>query len=187
MVCTQRKFLYIVHKLFNRPLKSAKIWLSRSMIVFVTLRFLKSCPDINGIERIGPNKKLLNRTDINAGTRSYFWVSDRWSRKFSNSEICCTRFLQVILFEIDCAIIYTNLHELFCHFISWTNWVNSGKFMDNCWISSQVMADMKKVYDDLIIINLYDHRIKTSVRKSDWFFPGHNFFFSQLKTWIYVH
>ena len=27
---------------------------------------------------------------------------------------------------------YTNLHELFCPFISWTNWVNSGKFMDNC-------------------------------------------------------
>ena len=30
----------------------------------------------------------------------------------------------------------TNLDELFCQFISWTNWVNSGKFMDNCWISS---------------------------------------------------
>ena len=26
-------------------------------------------------------------------------------------------------------------------------WVNSGKFMDNCWISCQVMADMKKVYN----------------------------------------
>ena len=63
--------------------------------------------------------------------------------------------VQVILFEIDCAIFYTNLHELFCHFISWTNWVNSGKFMDNCWISCQVMADMEKFYDDLIIISLY--------------------------------
>ena len=62
---------------------------------------------------------------------------------------------QVILFEIDCAIFYTNLHGLFCKFISWTNWVNSGKFMDNCWISCQFMAVMKKVYDDLIIINLY--------------------------------
>ena len=51
--------------------------------------------------------------------------------------------LKVILFEIDCAIFYTNLHELFCQFISWTNWVNSGKFMDNCWLSCQVMADMK--------------------------------------------
>ena len=30
-----------------------------------------------------------------------------------------------------------------------------GKFMDNCWISCQVMADMKKVYNDLIITNLY--------------------------------
>ena len=63
---------------------------------------------------------------------------------------CSDLSLQVILFEIDC----TNLYELFCQFISWTNWVNSGKFMDNCWISCQVMADMKKVYDDLIIINL---------------------------------
>ena len=65
---------------------------------------------------------------------------------------------QVILFEIDCAIFYTNLHALFCHFISWTNRVNFGKFMDNCWISCQVMADMNKVYDDLININLYYHQ-----------------------------
>ena len=52
---------------------------------------------------------------------------------------------------------YTNLHELFCQFISWTNWVNPGKFMDNCWISCQVMDDMEKLYKDLIIINLYLH------------------------------
>ena len=26
--------------------------------------------------------------------------------------------------------------------------------MDNCWISCQVKADMRKVYDDIIIINL---------------------------------
>ena len=26
--------------------------------------------------------------------------------------------IQVILFEVDCAISYTDLHELFCHFIS---------------------------------------------------------------------
>ena len=71
--------------------------------------------------------------------------------------------IQVILFEIDCAIFYTNLHELFCQFISWTNWVNYGKFMDNCWISCLVMADMKKVYDDLIIINLYQKQ-KFSVK-----------------------
>ena len=63
--------------------------------------------------------------------------------------------LQVILSEINCAIFCTNLHELFCQFISWTYWVNSGKFMDNCWILCQVKADMKKGYDDLIIINLY--------------------------------
>ena len=55
------------------------------------------------------------------------------------------RSLQVILFVIDYAIFYTNLHELFCQFISWTNWVNSGKFMDNCWILCEVTADKKKV------------------------------------------
>ena len=64
------------------------------------------------------------------------------------------RIVQVILFEIDCSIFCTNLHELFCQFISWTNWVNTGEFMDNCWIPCQVMADVKKVYNDLIIINL---------------------------------
>ena len=48
------------------------------------------------------------------------------------------------VFEIDWRNFYTNLLELFCQCISWTNWVNSGKFMDNCWISCQVMADMKK-------------------------------------------
>ena len=101
-----------------------------------------------------------------------------WSKKRLKNEFANNRFLkvydkvlgnpdfrlkwsvacrvQVILFEIDCAIFYTNLHELFCQFISWTNWVNSGKLMNNCWISCQVMADMKKVYDDLIIINLYN-------------------------------
>ena len=28
--------------------------------------------------------------------------------------------------------------------------------MDNCWVSCQVMADMKFFYDDPIIINLYE-------------------------------
>jgi hypothetical protein len=34
--------------------------------------------------------------------------------------------------------------------------------MDNCWILCQVMADMKKVYDDLIIINLYERKRETT-------------------------
>ena len=63
--------------------------------------------------------------------------------------------IQVILFKIDCAIFYTNLQELFFQFISWTNWVNSGKFMGNSWISCQVMADMEKNCDNFITINLY--------------------------------
>ena len=78
------------------------------------------------------------------------------------------KWLQVILFGIDCAIFYTNLHKLFCQLISWINWVNSGKFMGTCWISCQVMADMKKVYNDLIIINLYWSRPK--IRRAEMFF-----------------
>ena len=46
-------------------------------------------------------------------------------------------------------------HKLFCQFISWTNWVNSLKFMVNCWVSCQVMADMKDNYNNLKIIHLY--------------------------------
>ena len=44
-------------------------------------------------------------------------------------------------------------------YLSWTNLVDSGKFMDNCWISCQFMADMENFYDDLIIINLYTQKI----------------------------
>ena len=73
-----------------------------------------------------------------------------WSLDF-----CIVRIVQVILFKIDCAIFYTNLQELFFQFISWTNWVNSGKFMGNSWISCQVMADMEKNCDNFITINLY--------------------------------
>ena len=68
--------------------------------------------------------------------------------------------VQVIVFDINCEIFFTNLHELFCQFLSWTNWVNSGKFMDNCWIWCQVMADMKNVYNNLMIINLYFAKLK---------------------------
>ena len=35
------------------------------------------------------------------------------------------------------------LHKLFCWFISWINWVNSGKFMDN-YCTCYFMAYMKK-------------------------------------------
>ena len=34
---------------------------------------------------------------------------------------------------------------MFCQFISWANWVNSGKFIDNSWISCQIMADMENL------------------------------------------
>ena len=86
------------------------------------------------------------------------WVSIKKESKpwMTNKHLFIDFFLvvQVILFEIDCAIFYTNFHELFCQFIKWTKFGNSGKSMDNCWMSCQVMDDMKKVYDDLAIINL---------------------------------
>ena len=44
---------------------------------------------------------------------------------------------------------------MFCQFISWSNWVNSGKFMDNGWTSRQIMAEKEIFYEDLIIIKLY--------------------------------
>ena len=67
------------------------------------------------------------------------------SWKFGHLILAFTNFIQVILLEIDCAIFYTNLHELLCQFISWTNWVNSGKFMENCCISCQVVVDVENV------------------------------------------
>ena len=39
-------------------------------------------------------------------------------KKLKSSHIRMYFVLQVILFEINCAIFYKNLHELFCHFIS---------------------------------------------------------------------
>ena len=55
-----------------------------------------------------------------------------------------------LFFLRSCAIFYKKILELFCQFISWTNWVNFGKFMDKCWISCQLMVDMKIFYNDLI-------------------------------------
>ena len=101
--------------------------------------------------------------------------SDSWGPRESNQIEWNCFWIQVILFEIDCAIFYTNLHKWFCQFISWTNWVNFGKFMDNCWISCQVMADMKKVYDDVIIINLYScHRNSYILYSQSTFFGNDN-------------
>ena len=85
-------------------------------------------------------------------------------RSSYHNKRCCFQYfnLQVILFNIDYTIVFTNLHKLFCQFINWTNWIKSGKLMDYCWISCQNMADMKKVYDNLIIINLV-HALKLKI------------------------
>ena len=55
-------------------------------------------------------------------------------------------------FEID---FLQKFPELFCQFVIWAKFGNSGKSLDNFWISCQVMADMEKFYDNLMIINLY--------------------------------
>ena len=66
-----------------------------------------------------------------------------------------TIFYRLFFSRLIAQFFYTNLHAWFCQFINWTYWVNSGKFMYNCWISCQVIADIEKIYNDLIIINLY--------------------------------
>ena len=71
---------------------------------------------------------------------SFSWAYWEMMHKVLTTKIS---YIQVILFEIT--IFYTNLQELFCQFISWTNWVNSGKFMDNCWIPCQVMAEFTTI------------------------------------------
>ena len=42
----------------------------------------------------------------------------KWVRQVKSLFFSMVAFIQVILFEIDCAIFYTNLHELFYWFIS---------------------------------------------------------------------
>ena len=96
--------------------------------------------------------KVIQRTHV-LKLRQRFWVHKIWKKK--SPDCRHWHLVQVILFEIDCTIFYINLQELICQFISWTNLVNSGTFMDNCWISCQVTADMKKVYDNPMIINPY--------------------------------
>ena len=74
-----------------------------------------------------------------------------WSGIF---EACLSVGLKI--FDLSCKVFSLwKIKSKFCQFISWTNWVNSGKFMENYWISCHVMADMKKVHNDLTMINLY--------------------------------
>ena len=40
--------------------------------------------------------------------------------------------------------------------------------MDNCWISCQVIADMKKVYDEFTIINLYYISTVLRCKQFEW-------------------
>ena len=145
---------------------------------FLCLTLLKSCCTNRHTALAGPqtncqdfaqNSKLFLCADlppINSLLKNinFFFLFAKTKRIFAlrirfgitgNLQIPDGEIIQVILFEIDCAIFYTNLHELFFQSISWTKWVNSGIFMDNCWISCQVMAEMKRVFDDLIFINLY--------------------------------
>ena len=70
-----------------------------------------------------------------------------------NVQIKCYSFSKYSLFFLrSIAQLFTQLYmNCFFQFISWTDWVNAGKFLDNCWISWQIMADMKEVYDNLII------------------------------------
>ena len=129
-----------VHSLqFRRENLTSKknVYLSVNFGNFVTARAAKSITSSKCLYYLYWCSK--SRTDC----------SPYQKKKWSNVVL-----LQVTLFQINCDFFYTNSHDLFCQFINWTNWVNSSKFMDNCWISCQVMADTENFYDDLIIINL---------------------------------
>ena len=66
-------------------------------------------PAFQAIQQHSPNKPTL------------IFVSSRRQTRLTALDLIALSgniFIQVILFEIDCAIFYTNLHELFCQFIS---------------------------------------------------------------------
>ena len=59
--------------------------------------------------------ELLQYTKLTKKFFTSFW--------FEGSEVYQIYDMQVILFEIDCVIFYTNVHELFCQFINAENTV----------------------------------------------------------------
>ena len=66
-------------------------------------------PAFQAIQQHSPNKPTL------------IFVSSRRQTRLTALDLIALSgniFIQVILFEVDCAIFYANLHELFCQFIS---------------------------------------------------------------------
>ena len=68
------------------------------------------------VDRIKQNKIGWNSDYVNPNSQAYRVLEDE--SVYAVSMISLVGFLQVILFEINCAFFYTNLHELFCQFIS---------------------------------------------------------------------
>ena len=65
------------------------------------------------------DNKAFSRTVSNGSMRSKnCFVHQKPSLLYQNLQLRVYTSVQVILFEIDCTIFYTNLHELFCQFIS---------------------------------------------------------------------
>ena len=104
---------------------SAKNWVVGTRILPFLLTFVPYLCWFNHLKLVGGSEKVQNYADVIYGWCELF---AKWSLFGILFVILSTErvFLQVILFEIDCASFYTNLHELFSQFISWTNWVNSG-------------------------------------------------------------
>ena len=73
--------------------------------------------------------------------------------KFIYSEKA-TKFCEISTLLLSYVVPVKSKVKILQNFVAFSEYMNF-KFMDNCWISCQVMADMKKVYDNLIIINLY--------------------------------
>ena len=113
---------------------------------------IQNCPNLSKLVQTCPNLSKLVLTWPNLS-------SNVWVRNFSFLTYSC-KFVHPCYYSSMHRKVakstgytfwdwlynfYTDLHDLFCQYINWTNQVNSGKFMDNYWISCQVMADMKKV------------------------------------------
>ena len=80
---------------------------SKECVVFIFKQSVVIC------EKVSSDQEFLE-------AQIDYWISFHVSGKIPITYLqkWILNFLQFILFEIDCVIFYTNLHELFCQIIS---------------------------------------------------------------------
>ena len=76
--------------------------------------FIEMTSDMIYILTLGVGLKCPRKIHLNT---QWGWGGQKLS-KIVGHHLWMIPYVQVILFEINCAIFYTNLHELFCQFIS---------------------------------------------------------------------